>query len=124
VSSLLHVYYANDTIVVNVCMTIHVALRFSGHMVPLDKPVEALAMFSAFANHKSLDIVGGGGRSRGGGRGGPIPSTIIESIPDKRSKRKSFIRSRDRESNGRQLTGSDAWDIDTQRNASGSESKI
>lgn len=67
-------------------------------MVPLDKPEEALAMFSAFASHRALAVL-----DRRGGRGGGIPATVLQSAPEKREKRQSFIRSR--ASNAKKLLG-------------------
>lgn len=55
-------------------------------MVPLDRPMEALSMITAFVNRKPLEVI----------KGVKIPSTNIQGIPDKREKRQSFIRARDK----------------------------
>ena len=60
----------------------------SGHMVPLDKPQEALDMITSFLSHKPLDILKGSTKNRA------IPSTVIENLPDKRKKRERFVKTK------------------------------
>lgn len=58
----------------------------AGHMVPLDKPAESLAMITSFLKHEQFPVL------RKGGKGaGAIPATVLKSTPDKRDKRRSFI---------------------------------
>jgi hypothetical protein len=57
-----------------------------GHMVPLDKPREALAMFSAFAARQPLSVL------RPPRHAKTIPATVLQSSPDKREQRQRFIR--------------------------------